>query len=115
LKIFIICPVRNMTADERIALEAYIHKLESQGNTVHFPPRDTNQNDPTGWNIIAQNRAAIEGCDEVHIFWNKDSQGSMFDLGMAFAFRKPVTLINTVEPTPTKSFENVLLKWAKKE
>jgi len=114
-KVYIICPVRNLNTDERTVLEEYVHKLEAQGIRVHFPPRDTNQNDLTGWNIVLQNRKAVEECDEVHVFWNKNSQGSLFDLGMALALKKPVKLVNAIEPTHGKSFENVLLEWEKKQ
>jgi nucleoside 2-deoxyribosyltransferase len=64
-----------------------------------------------GLRICQDNRAAIEAADEIHIYWNPDSKGSLFDLGIAFALRKQIVLINTVKPTATKSFENVLLAW----
>ena len=48
--------------------------------------------------------------DEVHVYWNGKSQGSFFDLGMAFAFEKPIKLINKIEATESKGFNNVLLK-----
>ncbi|HII15188.1 MAG TPA: hypothetical protein HA362_02650 [Nanoarchaeota archaeon] len=110
-RVFLICPVRNITGDEQKFLHGYIADLESRGYKVHYPPRDTNQNDSVGMNICAENRDAIRNADEVHVYWNAGSSGSGFDLGMAFMLGKPIKLINKdkISATPHKSFENVLL------
>ena len=97
-----------MTEEERVYLDAYVKNLEDQGIDVHYPPRDTNQNDTIGFRICSQNKKAIIESDEVHIFYNPNSTGSLFDIGMAFAFEKPIRLINKVETTEGKSFANVL-------
>ena len=109
MRIYIICPVRNATQIELHKINEYVRSLEKLGHIVHFPPRDTNQ-DNTGIQICEQNRKAIEDADEIHIFWvGGQSKGSLFDFGMAFMLRKPIVLINKVIQTSTKSFENVLL------
>lgn len=106
--VFIICPVRNMTEEEKEYLDAYVKNLEEQGADVHYPPRDTNQNDTIGFNICSQNKKEMKKRDEIHVFFNPDSTGTLFDIGMAFALGKPVKLINKVEKTEKKSFSNVL-------
>ena len=108
LKVFVICPVANLTGEKKLAIEQHIAELESKGVKVHWPPRDTPQDDPVGYNICCANRDAIKSADEVHIFWNSTSRGSLFDFGMAFALRKTIRLINDPTSTPKKSFENVL-------
>jgi hypothetical protein len=116
-KVFMICPVRNATDEEKEFLQNYMDTLESQGVQVHYPPRDTNQVDPEGGiNICTENRAAIRAADEVHIYWNASSSGSGFDLGMTFQIEKPLKLINReyVKPTEGKSFQNVVLALDKK-
>ena len=115
-KIFMICPVREATEEEAKFLQEYMSQLESQGHKVHYPPRDTNQEDPIGLNICSENRQAIRDADEIHIYWTKKSKGSLFDFGMLFYGEKPVVLINRVkiEPTPHKSFQNVLLELDKR-
>ncbi len=112
MKVFIICPVRNLTEIENKIIQNYIADLEKIGVQVHYPPRNTNQNDCIGFNICAENMNAIKSADEVHVYWNPSSTGSLFDLGMTFALGKKIKLINEVQPTPTKSFNNVLLKVA---
>jgi len=109
---FIIGPVRNMTEEEKRVIGGYVSKLESEGYKVHYPPRDTNQDDPIGTNIIAENREAIRNADEIHVYWNGKSKGSLFDIGMAYTLDKPIVLINRgdIKKTPHKSFENVLLE-----
>ncbi len=112
-RIFIICPVRDATDPEKKVIADYIARLESEGHHVHYPPRDTNQNDPIGVNICSQNREAIRNADEVHVYWNGKSTGSLFDLGMAFSMHKEVVSINPGDVLQgitdgKKSFYNVL-------
>lgn len=108
-KIFIICPVRSVTKEERESIDRYVRSLESIGHMVYYPPRDTKQDDPIGLNICRSNREAILASDEVHIYYNPSSSGSLFDIGMTFAYGKPITLINYVYATDgKKSFSNVL-------
>jgi len=114
-KIFLICPVRNANEEQKIKMQVYISNLEKQGIQVYYPARDTKQNDPIGYRICTDNKNAIVEADEVHIFWDKNSQGSLFDIGMTFALNKPVVIANIqeVELTETKSFSNMIRKWAK--
>ncbi len=115
-KVFLICPVRDAPEEVQEILDSYVSRLESEGYVVHYPPRDTNQVDPEGGiNICMQNTSAIIEADEVHVYWDKTSGGSKFDLGATFALRKPLFIANPddLEPTKDKSFVNVLLKYGK--
>jgi hypothetical protein len=112
-KIFIICPVRNVELEVSEQLRVYVAGLEQAGHEVHWPSRDTDQSDDHGIGICITNCDAIIGADEVHIWWDPDSTGSKFDLGMLFALLrvglvKKVVMIDPVSYTPLKSFENVL-------
>lgn len=111
MKIFLICPVRDVPAEVNVAIEKYVDALKAVGNSVHWPYKNTAQDDPVGLRICQDNRRAIEDADEVHVWWNGKSEGSFFDFGMAFALRKKIVLANhaMVQPTPGKSFANVLL------
>jgi nucleoside 2-deoxyribosyltransferase len=114
-KVFLICPVREMTEDEKNDLEKYVVDLESDGIIVHWPFRDTKQTDPLkGVNIVKDNIKAIKKCDEVHIWWKPESSGSKFDLGATLALNKPIVLANEVVPNDSlpKSFEHVLVALA---
>ena len=75
-RIFIMCPVRKATDEEKSFLAGYVRKAEQLGHRVHYPPRDTNQNDETGLNICLQNRNAIRQANEIHAYWNSSSEGS---------------------------------------
>lgn len=114
MKIFLICPVRNATEDQKTAMNNYITSMENNGNKVYYPARDTNQIDSIGFRICNDNKMAIFDADEVHIFWDKDSKGSLFDLGMAFALDKPLRIVNleSIEMTKTKSFTNMIKYWS---
>lgn len=111
MRIYIICPVRGISESTRSAIAAYVTGLEEK-HEVYWPLRDTPQDDPIGVEICRYNRRAIETCDEVWVWWDPTSAGSKFDLGIAWALRKPLRLIRQVTQTTHKSFENVLLCWA---
>lgn len=108
MKLFLICPVRNETDDEAREIEAYVSQLERAGHSVHWPKRDTRQDDPVGIAICTQNVQAIKDADAVAVWWSPSTRGGLFDLGAAFALRKMILLANQVEMTEGKSFENVL-------
>jgi len=108
--IFIICTVRNATERYKKKLEDYVEKLESEGYKVHLPHRDTNQNN-TGFKISHQNMNAIKNADEVHIFYNPNSQGTHFDMGMSFAFSKKIIIVENEPLTEGKSYQKMLVDW----
>lgn len=113
LRIYVLCPVRNCPAEVQQRLEEHVAGLEAGGFTVHYPPRDVNQQDDgCGLTIVQAHLAAMKACDEVHIWWDADSKGSHFDLGMAWALEKPLRLITQHAATSRKSYGNVLLKVA---
>jgi len=110
---FIISPVKNIQVKEICRIDDYIEKLKRKGFTkIHFPYKHTNQK-ATEVEICSQNRQAIIDSDEVFIYYSKDSVGSIFDLGMAFALGKKITVINSNNAmlfrTDYKSFSNLLL------
>lgn len=93
-RVFIICPVRDATKEEKEFLESYVLNLRLEGDKVHYPPENTEQNYMFGYRICSQNRSAIERADEVHIYFNPNSAGSFFDIGMTFMAEKPLHIIN---------------------
>ena len=109
MKIYVICPVRNVTEEQTEQIKQYVADLETEGHEVHYPPRDVNQECDTGWNIVTQHKAAMEACDRVDIFWDKTSSGSHFDLGMAFMANKAVKLVHLYqEDGAGKSYVKVM-------
>lgn len=108
-KTFLICPVRKQKED----LTWVVEQLEKDGWQVHYPPRDTEQSDPIGYQICQDNRKAIAESDVVHIYYDPESRGSLFDLGMAFAYEKKLIVINhgNLELTDHKSFVNMIIEW----
>lgn len=107
--IYIICPVTKVKPEQKQEIDEYVKQLESEGHTVHYPPRDVNQNDPTGWNICVAHREAMRKADRVDVFWDTTSSGSRFDLGMAFAYEKPIKLVKLYQPDISgKSYVKVM-------
>lgn len=109
MRVFLICPVRNA---DPAATAGIVARLEADGHEVHWPPRDTDQADDIGLRICRDNMTAIEGADEVAVVWDGQSQGCLFDLGVAFALRKKIRLFDLPPPTAGKSFQNMIRAWA---
>lgn len=115
---FVICPVREATSKEMAQIKRYVEMLERPGDSVYWPARDTDQK-RLGFPICSDNAQALFESEIVDIYWNPKSQGSKFDLGMAFMLNHiyglPIKLINRnfIEASriATKCFEGVLLDW----
>lgn len=89
-KIFLIGPVRNVSPTTEKTLDKYVYELEEKGYSVHYPPRDTDQNDSIGILICMANFKAILRADEIHVWYDENSTGTFFDLGGAFMLTKIV-------------------------
>lgn len=110
MKIYLICPVRNPT----INCSGLVAAAEKNDYVVHYPPRDVNQDDPTGERICREHLAAMKDCAQVWVVWDANSKGSHFDFGMAYALGKPIKLIGAVQPdSDGKSYYKVLEGLAK--
>lgn len=112
--VYLICPVRNATDEDRRFADEYVAKLEGAGITVHYPPRDVDQaDDGIGFALNAEHRRAMFACREVHVVWDPNSSGSRFDLGMAMMLQKhrdvPIVLARPVKKTPRRSYGNILM------
>ena len=66
---------------------------------------------PPGLEICNQNAAAIASSYEVHIFYNSDSQGTHFDMGVAFALGRKIVIDQNIKYGPGKSFARMLDEW----
>ncbi len=94
MKIYLIHPVRKASSRQLLLVESYVKQQEEEGHKVFFPLEDTPQGDETGYQILQTEYRAIKDADEVHVFWDKESKGSHFDLGMAFALRKRIVMVH---------------------
>lgn len=112
MKAFLICPVRGVAPD---TFRDHVAAIEADGTKLHWPPRDTNQkDDPTGFRICTDNKAAIAAADVVYVIWDGTSQGCLFDLGVAFAMGKDIIALSIPAPTHEKSFPNMIRDWAQR-
>ncbi len=113
--IFLISPVRGVINGENPELEAklrkYVADLEKRGYRVHWPLRDTHQEDPTGgYRICRTNFRTIIDADEIHIWYDENSQGSKFDMGGVFmlcemlGMKKKIVIANEGEVIDDKDF-----------
>jgi len=88
----------------------HMFNLKSEGHEVKIPAFDEHPElDELG--ICKYNRSIIEWADEVHVFWDQRSMGTVFDFGMAFMARKEIKIIY-LEP---KTFANVMRKYEKEQ
>lgn len=75
--------------------------LLDEGHEVALPAFDACDGDEL--HVCSVNRNHIEWADEIHLFWDGRSLGTIFDLGMAFALRKPIKVIY-LEPKDFRNF-----------
>jgi nucleoside 2-deoxyribosyltransferase len=112
MRIYLICSVRDASDEQLAFTKKYAEDLRSNGHTVFYPPEDAQQDDETGWAIVTAEREAIEQADRIDVIWDVNSKGSHFDLGMAFALRKPIKRVSIHEPdSDHKSYWKVMGIW----
>ncbi len=115
MKIFLISPVRKADPEIQEKIAEYVRSLEEAGNSIHWPCRDTEQEDSEGGiNICRTNFEKILEADEVHIWYDEASGGSKFDMGGVFmlfmlGLKKKVRIANDgqIEDNAPKSFYKV--------
>ena len=112
--IYLICPVRDCLPEVKIQMDKYVIGLEAEGKKVHYPPRDVDQS-LGEYDICSKHRLSMKDCKEVHIWWDRSSTGSHFDLGMAFMLLifnpyLKIVLANPIDvpETISKSFGNII-------
>ena len=113
-KLFLICPVRNATDEQKRWIEDFVQEKYDAGYTIHAPHLHTRQVDMLGgYAICRQNAEAIASSQEVDIFYDQSSTGSVFDLGVAYALHKPLVLLNKdeIEFNPDDYIDNVVESW----
>lgn len=109
MKIHLICPVRNVTDEQQKEIDDYCHNMISMGHECHNPKYAVDQNDDTGFNICKGHLESMVSADLVAVFWDVNSKGSHFDLGMAFALGKKIDLIKIYQPdNEGKSYVKVM-------
>jgi len=59
--------------------------------------------------VCQYNLEIIKWADEVHVFWDQRSVGTVFDFGMCFALNKPIK----IEYLQPKTFANLMRKYEK--
>jgi len=99
MKIFII----GTTAYEDLMVD-HAETLELDGHEVRIPKFDDYNVDEL--QICRRNIEDIKWADEIHVFWDQRSMGTVFDFGAAFALDKPIKIIY-MNP---KTFANVM-RW----
>jgi len=81
----------------------YKEKMEKKGHKVEIPAFDNHEKlDELG--VCRHNLALIRWANEVHIFWDKRSTGTIFDFGMCFALKKSIKIIYFEKRTFEKLF-----------
>ena len=89
MRIFIVCKVRGATKEQIAEQMAYVESLESRGHIVHWPHRDTKQNDTEhGTGICRDTFWQILWAKEVHVIFDPTSEGFVADTMITFALNE---------------------------
>ncbi len=93
------------TTAYKAKMELHKKELKLEGHEVVIPAFDDKPLDEVG--VCEYNLTAIKDADEIHIFWDQRSTGTIFDFGMCFALRKPIKIIYIQK----KTFRNLMEKY----
>lgn len=108
-RIHVICPVRGVSDQQQDEIDSQCKAWEEDGYEVHNPKYAVDQNDETGYNICKGHLESMREADYIAVWWDVNSKGSHFDLGMAFALGKKVVLMKTYQPdNDGKSYVKVM-------
>ncbi len=113
-RIFLICPVRNATPEQRKWIEDFVKEKDKEGYVIYAPHLHTNQNDLLGgYNICTDNSEAIAMSSKIDIYYDQSSTESAFDLGVAYCLHKPLEMLNKDEITFREGnfIDNVIKNW----
>lgn len=96
-----------------IGTTSYIERMKKHRDRLIFKKHDARipafdyhpELDELG--VCKFNLELIQWADQLHIFWDQRSTGTIFDFGMCFALNKPIKLIY-LEP---KTFRGVMEKY----
>ncbi|MFO8066555.1 MAG: hypothetical protein R6U11_03135 [Bacteroidales bacterium] len=90
----------------------YAAKMEFRGHQVCLPVLDDSKFKNT-LKILETNRKRMQWADEVHMFYDGKSQGTVFDFGMAFAMGKPLQVIYMNDKSIVDGMKEyaLLFKW----
>lgn len=87
----------NFIIHSRELLERALKLEEAIGKKCYVPGRDTPQT--TGEEILPINAKAMKESEEdVYVLWNGESQGTIFDMGMAYITNRKLHFIELVTP-----------------
>ena len=114
-KIFLICPVRNATIEQKKWIENFVYEKYKEGYIIHAPHLHTRQSDLFGgYAICKQNALAVATSNEINIYYDQTSTGSVFDLGVAYALNKPLVILNKeqIEFNDNDTIDNIVKNWA---
>lgn len=79
--------------------------LEAESHEVKIPAFDSNPSlDSLG--VCVNNLNIMKWCDCIYMIWDGRSNGTIFDMGMAFALNKPVRIHYINDKTFQKVFES---------
>ncbi|MCL5239489.1 MAG: nucleoside 2-deoxyribosyltransferase [Candidatus Marsarchaeota archaeon] len=113
---YICCPVRDADKEQVAFLKGLALGMRFGEMNVHYPAENTDQIDDRGIDICRQNGYAIKEADMVFLVYDPTSKGTRFDLGIAFALDKPLTLVNVDQVIAAEKngdrFASFLLNWA---
>ncbi|MDD2391765.1 MAG: hypothetical protein PHU94_02365 [Bacilli bacterium] len=117
-KIFLICPVRNASLETIRWIEDFVFDKESHNIIIHAPHLHTVQTDMFGgYTICLQNEKALASSSEIDLYYDQSSTGSVFDLGAAYYFKKPLILLNKeeIEFVENDFIDNIINNWPYKK
>ena len=114
-RILVLGPINDGTVVSQNKMKKYAEIQRKKGNAVYLPGEDANQ-DARAYDFTVEVLSQIEWSEEVHVFCDPGSKTFIFYLGMVFALKKKIEVIeNVLFEKDGKSIPETLSEWQKEQ
>lgn len=84
---FLIFPFRKANEEAKTMAGVLLNNIEKCGFNAYYPARDTNQEDYYSYRVGIDNANAISNARNIYLYYDRNSIGTIFDLGVAYYFQ----------------------------
>jgi len=113
MKVFVIYPTKNCDSEMKKRIKVAIKRLEDSDMKVYTSIANIAQDGGCCWDTYSTVLSTMADVDVVCVAWNDKNQNVLFELGIAFALKKPIVLLPECFSASNKSLINMIKHWAK--
>ncbi len=114
-RILVLGPINDGTIVSQDKMRKYAETQREKGNVVHLFEEGVNH-DARGYDFCIRVLSQIEWAEEVHVFCDPGSKTFIFYLGMTFALKKKIEIVeNVLFGKDEKSIPRTVSEWQEEQ